>query len=269
MAGDALHIFERGSNVSMRSRMRDGGSGSRAYAIRRSRSGTSGICVLVPREGAMRVGRRRDNGNLSGLSGKVREGRSTMKGMLRLSILFATLALSIGCSHHSDLSRPAAQDNFGVQMARMNLWREAMFRFERAIEINPERRAGAQQSRRRVRGQRRLREGAQGVPRGAEARPHQSLHPEELQPLRGVPVAQQEAAGDRAESAPPRRCHGHADRRERDDGVNSGQPDRPDRRGVRRRPRPRRRRRRRAIVRSLRRRLRRPRRRQTAPGGVL
>jgi Tfp pilus assembly protein PilF len=60
-----------------------------------------------------------------------------MKGMLRLSVLFATLALSIGCSHHSDLSRPAAQDNFGVQMARMNLWREAMFRFERAIEINP------------------------------------------------------------------------------------------------------------------------------------
>ena len=85
----------------------------------------------------MRVGRRRDNGNLSRLSGKVRGGRSTMKGMLRLSILFATLALSIGCSHHSDLSRPAAQDNFGVQMARMNLWREAMFRFERAIEINP------------------------------------------------------------------------------------------------------------------------------------
>ena len=60
-----------------------------------------------------------------------------MKGMLRLSILFAALALSIGCSHHSDLSRPAAQDNFGVQMARMNLWREAMFRFERAIQINP------------------------------------------------------------------------------------------------------------------------------------
>src|SRR5437868_15283316 len=60
-----------------------------------------------------------------------------MKGMLRLSILFATLSLSIGCSHHSDLTRPAAQDNFGVQMARMNLWREAMFRFERAIDINP------------------------------------------------------------------------------------------------------------------------------------
>src|SRR5437868_9198112 len=60
-----------------------------------------------------------------------------MKGMLRLSILFATLSLSIGCSHHSDLTRPAAQDNFGVQMARMNLWREALFRFERAVQINP------------------------------------------------------------------------------------------------------------------------------------
>jgi Tfp pilus assembly protein PilF len=60
-----------------------------------------------------------------------------MKGMLRLSILFAVLALAIGCGHHSDLTRPSAQDNFGVQMARMNLWREAMFRFERAIEINP------------------------------------------------------------------------------------------------------------------------------------
>ena len=61
-----------------------------------------------------------------------------MKGMLRLSILFATLSLSIGCSSHSDLTRPAAQDNFGVQMARMNLWREAMFRFQRAVQMNPE-----------------------------------------------------------------------------------------------------------------------------------
>ena len=60
-----------------------------------------------------------------------------MKGMIRLGTLFAALSLSIGCAHHADLTRPAAQDNFGVQMARMNLWRGAMFRFERAIEINP------------------------------------------------------------------------------------------------------------------------------------
>ena len=60
-----------------------------------------------------------------------------MKGMLRLGTLFVALLLAIGCSHQSDLSRPSSQDNFGVQMARMNLWREAMFRFERAIQINP------------------------------------------------------------------------------------------------------------------------------------
>ncbi|HEX7676587.1 MAG TPA: tetratricopeptide repeat protein [Thermoanaerobaculia bacterium] len=60
-----------------------------------------------------------------------------MKGMFRLGTLFIALLLANGCSHQSDLSRPASQDNFGVQMARMNLWREAMFRFERAIEINP------------------------------------------------------------------------------------------------------------------------------------
>jgi Flp pilus assembly protein TadD len=42
-----------------------------------------------------------------------------------------------GCSHTEDLTRPSTQDNFGVQMARMNLWREALFRFQRAVEINP------------------------------------------------------------------------------------------------------------------------------------
>ena len=63
--------------------------------------------------------------------------KGTMKGTLRLGTLIVALLLAIGCSHQSDLSRPASQDNFGVQMARMNLWREAMFRFERAIEINP------------------------------------------------------------------------------------------------------------------------------------
>jgi tetratricopeptide (TPR) repeat protein len=31
----------------------------------------------------------------------------------------------------------ASQDNFGVQMARMNLWREAMFRFNRAVQMDP------------------------------------------------------------------------------------------------------------------------------------
>jgi Tfp pilus assembly protein PilF len=42
-----------------------------------------------------------------------------------------------GCSHSTDLARPGTQDNFGVQMAKMSLWREALFRFQRAVEISP------------------------------------------------------------------------------------------------------------------------------------
>lgn len=53
------------------------------------------------------------------------------------SILAAALALS-ACGSHHDLQRSSTQDNFGVQMARTNLWREAQFRFQRAVEINPQ-----------------------------------------------------------------------------------------------------------------------------------
>ena len=50
----------------------------------------------------------------------------------------ALFVSAMGCGHsNADLSRPSAQDNFGVQMAQMNLWREAMFRFQRAVEMNP------------------------------------------------------------------------------------------------------------------------------------
>jgi len=58
--------------------------------------------------------------------------------MTRTSVTAVALILfASACSHHQDLTKPAAQDNFGVQMARMNLWREALFRFQRAVEINP------------------------------------------------------------------------------------------------------------------------------------
>ena len=55
-------------------------------------------------------------------------------------LLSAALALLLAasCSHGGNTQRPAAQENFGVQMARMNLWREAMFRFQRAVQMNPE-----------------------------------------------------------------------------------------------------------------------------------
>src|SRR5438067_12130522 len=54
-----------------------------------------------------------------------------------LQLLLLVLPV-LGCSHHSaNLERPSAQQDFGVEMARMNLWREAEFRFKRAVELNP------------------------------------------------------------------------------------------------------------------------------------
>src|SRR5260370_2288993 len=61
--------------------------------------------------------------------------KSVMKRAFASTCLLVLVAS--GCSHSQDLTRPSAQDNFGVQMARMNLWREALFRFRRAVEINP------------------------------------------------------------------------------------------------------------------------------------
>jgi Tfp pilus assembly protein PilF len=60
-----------------------------------------------------------------------------MRTPIRLLALATLLVSAAACSHHQDLRKPQAQDNFGVQMARINLWREALFRFQRAVEINP------------------------------------------------------------------------------------------------------------------------------------
>jgi Tfp pilus assembly protein PilF len=60
-----------------------------------------------------------------------------MRTPIRLLALATLFVSAAACSHHQDLRKPQAQDNFGVQMARINLWREALFRFQRAVEINP------------------------------------------------------------------------------------------------------------------------------------
>lgn len=54
-------------------------------------------------------------------------------------ILVALLLVTAGCGSSSgDLSKADTQRRFGVRMAKMNLWREAMFRFRRATEIEPQ-----------------------------------------------------------------------------------------------------------------------------------
>ncbi|MFP5247621.1 MAG: tetratricopeptide repeat protein [Thermoanaerobaculia bacterium] len=56
------------------------------------------------------------------------------------SVFVVVLLLTVaGCrSGGGDLSQADTQRRFGVRMARMNLWREAMFRFKRATEIEPD-----------------------------------------------------------------------------------------------------------------------------------
>ena len=63
----------------------------------------------------------------------------TLSSQVHRALTVALSALLVAaCSHQAHLERPSAQDNFGVQMAKMNLWREAMFRFQRAVQINPQ-----------------------------------------------------------------------------------------------------------------------------------
>jgi len=60
-----------------------------------------------------------------------------MKRFLGLLFVGAAVVGAGACAHRADLTSHEVQDNFGVRMAKMNLWREAMFRFRRAVEINP------------------------------------------------------------------------------------------------------------------------------------
>jgi hypothetical protein len=60
-----------------------------------------------------------------------------MKRAVVTSLLLIATGLTSACRSHTDLARTQTQDNFGVQMARTNLWREAQFRFQRAVQLDP------------------------------------------------------------------------------------------------------------------------------------
>ena len=69
--------------------------------------------------------------------GKRNYNRETLKRWNVLALLLLSAGAFSACSHDIDLTKPSSQENVGVQMAKMNLWREARFRFQRAIELNP------------------------------------------------------------------------------------------------------------------------------------
>lgn len=56
----------------------------------------------------------------------------------RLAAAALLLVLFAGGCAASGGGPAETQEKFGVRMARMNLWREAMFRFRRAVELTPD-----------------------------------------------------------------------------------------------------------------------------------
>ena len=59
--------------------------------------------------------------------------------VVAVAVAVTLLVLSASGCRSSRTTGPAGQqEDFGVRMAKMNLWREAMFRFKRAVELNPD-----------------------------------------------------------------------------------------------------------------------------------
>lgn len=61
-----------------------------------------------------------------------------MKCALHRWVPVLAFAVAAACAHRADVSKESTQNDYGVNMARMSLWREAMFRFKRAVEMNPQ-----------------------------------------------------------------------------------------------------------------------------------
>ncbi|MBK5260296.1 MAG: tetratricopeptide repeat protein [Thermoanaerobaculia bacterium] len=59
-----------------------------------------------------------------------------MKRALRMSFSLILILVVAACSS-GDSGGAETQEKFGVRMAKMSLWREAMFRFKRAVDLNP------------------------------------------------------------------------------------------------------------------------------------
>jgi Tfp pilus assembly protein PilF len=62
----------------------------------------------------------------------------TTSSLILVALLVLSLAVASCSSGSGDLSDASTQRRFGVRMAKMNLWREAMFRFRRATQIEPD-----------------------------------------------------------------------------------------------------------------------------------
>jgi hypothetical protein len=60
-----------------------------------------------------------------------------MRRFIQFSFVILIVIAASGCSSRLDLTKASTQVDVGVRAARQNLWREALFRFQRAVQIDP------------------------------------------------------------------------------------------------------------------------------------
>ena len=55
----------------------------------------------------------------------------------RIALVLGAAVIAAGCSSYSRTDKAQTQISFGTSVARRGLWREAAFRFERAVQQEP------------------------------------------------------------------------------------------------------------------------------------
>src|SRR5688500_11925880 len=76
--------------------------------------------------------------SILGSHGSIEEGKMKRAFTASTVAILTLVLITSGCSSAgTDTTKSETQRQFGVRMAKMNLWREAMFRFRRAVEIEP------------------------------------------------------------------------------------------------------------------------------------
>lgn len=57
--------------------------------------------------------------------------------MTKAALTLGAVLLTVGCGSYARTDKAETQISFGSEVARKGLWREAAFRFERAVEKEP------------------------------------------------------------------------------------------------------------------------------------
>ena len=105
--------------------------------------------------------------------------------MLNRALVLATALVLFAPHARAGDARSEAKEQveFGIKVAQNGLWKEAAYRWQKAIQIDPDVRGSLEQPGHRVRAAGQLRQGARGLREGCRTRPEEPAVPSELRPL--------------------------------------------------------------------------------------